>query len=54
VVIIWIPLLVCIIGLVVYALSTQNGKAQTLGHDAFWTGLLVTLLELAGRVVSIR
>lgn len=51
--IIWVPLLVCIIGALIFAIST-NGKAQTLGQHAFWTGLLVTLLTLAGRVVSLK
>lgn len=52
-VVIWLPLVVCIIGLIVYMVSA-NGKAQTLARDAFWTGLLVTLLMLAGHGVAIR
>jgi len=43
----WIALIVCIGGLVIYAVS-NNGKAQILARDAFWVGLLVVLLELAG------
>lgn len=45
----WIALLVCIAGLVIYAIS-NNGKAQTIARDAFWVGLLVVLLELCGWV----
>lgn len=45
----WVALVVCIVGLVVYAIST-NGKAQALAKDCFWVGLLVLLLEWAGRV----
>lgn len=42
---IFIPALVCIIGLVIYAL-TENAKVQAISKDMFWTGLLVTLLQL--------
>ena len=41
---IYLPLLICIIGLVVYAISV-NPKAQTLARDMFWVGLLVFLLK---------
>jgi hypothetical protein len=44
----WIALIVCIAGLVVYAIS-NNGKSQTLALHAFWVGLLATLLEWADR-----
>ena len=40
--IIYLPLLVCIVGLLIYALST-DGKVQSIGKDMFWCGLLVTL-----------
>jgi len=40
------PLLVSLIGLVVYALST-NPKAGEVGRLAFATGLLVTLFDLS-------
>ena len=47
----WLALVVCILGLVVYAISnSNNAKAQTLARDCFWVGLLVLLLEWAGRV----
>jgi hypothetical protein len=39
----WISLIVCIAGLVIYAVS-QNGKAQALALEAFWVGLLAALL----------
>jgi len=51
--VIWLPLLVSIVGLVVFSIST-NGKAQTLGRDCFWCGLLAFLLDFGGRVVSLR
>jgi hypothetical protein len=34
--------LVCILGVLMYALST-NGKVQAIGKDMFWVGLLVFL-----------
>ena len=43
-----LPLLVALIGLVLYALST-NPKAAEVGRLGFATGLLVTLFDL-GRV----
>lgn len=47
----WIPLLVCIVGLVVYAI-TNNPKAAAIALDCFWCGLLVVLLELGqGRLI---
>lgn len=45
----WIALIVCIGGLVIYAVSS-NGRAQTLARDAFWVGLLVLLIELGGHL----
>jgi len=41
---IYLPLLVCVVGLVVYALAT-NPKVQEMGRIAFAFGLLVTLLN---------
>jgi len=40
------PLLVALIGLVLYALSV-NPKAAEVGRLAFMTGLLVTLFDLS-------
>lgn len=37
------PLLIAVIGLLMYALST-NGKVQEIGRIMFWTGLLAFLL----------
>lgn len=39
--------LVCVIGLLIYAI-TVNPKAAELGKIAFWTGLLATLLIFGG------
>lgn len=47
-----IPLLVAIIGALVYGLAS-NPKAAELGRCMFWTGLLVTLWHLGGAKVSI-
>jgi Na+/phosphate symporter len=44
--------LVCIVGAFVYILST-NGKAVELGRIAFFCGLLVALMTLAGHVVHL-
>lgn len=41
---IYLPELICVIGLVVYALAT-NPKASECGRLMFWTGLLATLLN---------
>jgi hypothetical protein len=46
--IILVPFLVCLIGLVVYIISTHP-KISEVGKDMFWTGLLVTLFDV-GRV----
>lgn len=44
---VWIPLLVAIIGLLVYALSS-NGKVAEAGRLLFFAGSLVTLFALTG------
>lgn len=43
----YLPLLVCVIGLVVYALS-NNAKVAELGRISFAFGLLVFLLNWKG------
>lgn len=48
-----VPLLVCIIGLLVYVLSVNNGKLAELGRIAYACGLLVTLLVFASKVVRL-
>jgi len=48
--VVWVlALLICLLGLVVYAIS-NNGKAQALALDCFWVGLLAFLLTWGGRV----
>jgi hypothetical protein len=47
-----IPLLVCIVGLIVYALSA-NAKVAELGRLAYAAGLLVTLFVVATKVVHL-
>lgn len=44
--IIILPLLVCIIGLVIYALTT-NTKVGEIGRTMMWTGMLVSLFVAA-------
>ncbi len=38
----WLPLVVCVVGLLVYALS--DGKVVAIGHTMFGAGLLAFLL----------
>jgi type III secretory pathway component EscS len=45
-----LPLLVAIVGLLVYALAAST-KLQEAGRLAYACGLLVTLLEVAGHVI---
>jgi hypothetical protein len=47
-----IPLLICIAGALVYAFAS-NPKLAEIGKIMFWTGLLVTLLNL-GPQASVR
>lgn len=49
--VILVPLLVCIVGLLVFALSSN--KLSTLGGYAFFAGLLVTLLRLSAETVRL-
>ncbi len=48
----YIPLLVAIIGVLVWVLAS-NGKLQRMGEHMFWTGTLVTLLTAASHTVKI-
>lgn len=41
-----LPLLICLVGAVVYAASS-NATAKELGRGAYWCGMLVTLMSLA-------
>lgn len=47
-----LPLLVCIIGVLTYALA-GNAKVAEMGRLAFFAGMLVTLFELATHVVHV-
>lgn len=49
--IVFLPMLVCIVGLLIYALAV-NGKVVSIGKDMFWVGLLVTLLRM-GEMVKV-
>ncbi len=46
----YLPLLICIIGLVVWQIPNRFSKA---GEHAFWTGLLVTLFSVAHHTVKL-
>jgi len=48
----YLPLLVCVVGMLVYALST-NAKAAELGRIAFAFGLLIALMSMAHHVVRL-
>lgn len=48
---IYLSLLIALIGLLTYALST-NGKAAEIGRISFFAGLLAFLLQYAPHVVS--
>ena len=47
----YFPLLVCIIGLLLFALAKD--KVARIGEHMFWTGLLVTLLSTMGKTVHL-
>lgn len=42
---IFVPLLVAIVGLLIFALSDKP-KTQRIGEHLFWTGTLVTLMSI--------
>ena len=48
---IYLPFLVCIIGVLLYFAVKNNGELKEVGRIMFWTGLLVTLLEAANHTV---
>lgn len=50
---VFLPLLVALIGALVYLLVKQNLEAKELGRLAFAVGLLVFLLQGAGQIVSL-
>lgn len=47
-----IPLIVCVVGLLAYALSA-NAKIAEAGRIAFFAGLLVTLFVVATKVIKL-
>lgn len=49
---IYVSLLVALIGVLAYALST-NGKVQEIGRISYFAGLLVFLLQLTPQVLAI-
>ena len=50
--IILVPLLIAIIGLLLYVLAS-NAKYSEIGRIMFWTGLLATLLKTGPAAISI-
>lgn len=50
-IIIYLPLLISIVGLLMYALSA-NPKVVEIGRIMFWTGLLAFLLGGAGHLLK--
>lgn len=51
--IVYIPLLIAIIGLLIYALS-NGGKIAEIGRIMFWTGLLATLMRIGGTISLLK
>jgi Na+/phosphate symporter len=51
-VIAYLPLLIALIGVLMYALSA-NPKVVEIGRIMFWTGLLVTLFSVASKTVRL-
>jgi hypothetical protein len=51
--IIYLSLLVCVVGLLIYVLSTTNPKVVEIGRTMFWCGLLAFLLESVPRLVGL-
>ncbi len=48
----YLPLLICIIGLLIYALAA-NPKIAEIGRTMMWTGMLVTLMTLASKTIKL-
>lgn len=51
--VIYVSLIVALLGLLMYALST-NGKVAAIGLHCFWVGLLVFLLRFDAATLAIR
>jgi hypothetical protein len=52
--IIYLPLLICVIGALVYGLVTNNPKLETVGLHMFWVGLLAFLLLYPGHPIVMK
>lgn len=50
--IIYLPLLICIVGLLIYALATDP-KSPTIGLHMFWVGLLAFLIRYHGEALQV-
>jgi hypothetical protein len=48
----YIPLIVAIAGLLLYALADANKKAAEVGRLAYFAGLLVTLFMVANKSIA--
>lgn len=48
----YIPLLVALIGVLIWALASKQ-IAQRIGEHMFWTGLLVTLMTVSNHTLKI-
>jgi hypothetical protein len=46
-----LPLLVCIAGMLMYALAS-NANAREIAKAMLWTGMLVTLLEVSTKTLK--
>lgn len=54
-IVILLPLAVCILGLIVYALfGPRDARVARVGEIMFFCGLLATLLHLSARVLELR
>jgi hypothetical protein len=50
-IVVWIPLFVCVLGLVVYIVSAVP-KVAEVGRLMFAIGLFVTLFEIPGHIIG--
>lgn len=49
----YVPLLVCIVGLLIFVLSKTNADLKRIGEHMLWTGMLVTLLSVASKTIKL-
>ena len=52
-VIAYVSVLVCLLGLLVFVLSKTNADVKRLGEHMFWCGLLTTLMSAATHAVRL-